>query len=92
MIKNFKHRGLQQFFESGSKGGILPTHAAKLRDVLGSLDAAGAVGDLDAPGYNLHPLKGQLKGRWAVTVSGAWRVTFRFQRGDANSVDYEQYH
>ena len=92
MIKNFKHRGLQRFFESGNRAGISATQAAKLRDLLGSLDAAAKVGDVDAPGYHLHPLKGRWKGRWAVTVTGPWRVTFRFQRGDAYSVDYQQYH
>ena len=92
MIRNFKNRRLGHFFLTGSKGGISPDHADRLRDILGSLDAAAKVGDMKAPGYNLHPLKGRWKGRWAVKVSGSWRVTFRFQHGDAYAVDYEQYH
>jgi proteic killer suppression protein len=64
----------------------------KLRDILVRLDAAGTVGDMDLPGFKLHPLKGELKGRWAVTVRANWRVIFRFADRDALDVDYVDYH
>jgi toxin HigB-1 len=64
----------------------------KLRDILVRLDAAGAVADMDLPGFKLHPLKGNLKGFWAVTVRANWRVIFRFVDRDAVHVDYVDYH
>jgi len=63
-----------------------------LRDVLARLDAAAAIADMDLPGFRLHPLKGELKGFWAVTVRANWRVIFRFIEGDALDVDYLDYH
>ena len=93
MIKSFKHKGLERFYRNGSKAGITAIHAARLQDILGALDAAVDVNDMDAPGFRLHLLKGkQLRGHWAVSVNGPWRVTFRFDRGDAHVVDYRQYH
>ena len=67
-------------------------HVAKLRDILSRLDAAGTVRDMDLPGFRLHPLKGELKGCWAVTVRANWRVVFRFAEGDALDVNYIDYH
>ena len=67
-------------------------HAARLRLILALLDQARLVDDLDAPGLRLHPLKGKLKGHWAVTVQANWRVIFRFENGDAFVVDYLDYH
>jgi len=69
-----------------------PIHAQKLADILDRLDAAGNVGDLKFPGSDLHQLKGKMKGRWAVKVSGNWRVVFRFEEGNAYDVDYTDYH
>lgn len=60
--------------------------------VLAALDTAAAIGDMDIPGFGLHPLKGNRKGRWAVKVSGNWRVTFEFGDGHAYLLDYEDYH
>jgi len=60
--------------------------------VLAALDTAQAIGDMEVPGFNLHPLKGQGKGRWSVWVSGNWRVTFEFRDGHAYVLDYEDYH
>ena len=60
--------------------------------MLGRLAAAVSAHDMDLPGLRLHPLKGRLKGRWSVTVSGNWRVTFAFSGKDAIQVDYEDYH
>ena len=92
MITSFRHRGLERFFLSGSKTGVRPEHAERLRLVLGRLAAAVSAQDMDLPGLRLHPLKGRLKGRWSVTISGNWRVTFSFSGKDAIQVDYEDYH
>jgi len=72
--------------------GIFAEHVGKLRDILTRLDAARTVADMDMPGFQLHPLKGELKGFWAVTVRANWRVIFRFADADAFDVDYVDYH
>ena len=92
MIRSFRHRGLERFFVEGSKAGIQAVHAARLRVQLGRLDAATGAADMDLPGWRLHPLKGSLKGMWAVSVSGNWRLIFAFEAGDAVRVDYVDYH
>jgi toxin HigB-1 len=88
----FRHKGLGRFFETGSKSGIQAQHAERLRLILGRLSAAAAPQDRALPGLYLHPLKGDRKGTWAVSVSGNWRITFRFIGKDADAVDYEDYH
>ena len=60
--------------------------------LLVALDTAQEIGDMDIPGFKLHSLKGKLKGRWAVSVTGNWRVTFEFREGHAYILDYEDYH
>ena len=92
MIQSFRHRGLERFFLTGVKSGIRPDHSDRLRLVLGRLAASTAPRDMDLPGLRLHPLKGKLKGRWAVSISGNWRVTFAFSGKDIVDVDYEDYH
>ena len=92
MIKSFAHKGLQEFFESGSKKGIQAEHSAKLARILDRLDASKCARDMDLPGYRLHPLKGNMQDLWSVTVNGNWRVTFYFERQDAFLVDYQDYH
>lgn len=92
MIKSFRHKGLQRFFETGSKSGIQAAHAAKLRLLLATLDQAVKPADLSAPSWALHPLKGDLKGSWSLTVNGNWRVVFAFEGVDAVLVDYRDYH
>jgi proteic killer suppression protein len=92
MIASFRHRGLERFFSSGSKAGIKPDHAERLRLVLGRLAAAVSARDTDLPGLRLHRFKGKLKDRWSVSGSGNWRVTFAFSGKDAVQVDYEDYH
>lgn len=59
---------------------------------LAALDTATDIEDIDIPGYRLHPLKGDRKGIWSITVNGNWRVTFQFTGGDAHIVNYEDYH
>lgn len=92
MIKSFRHKGLEKFFYDGSKKGIQPKHAGKLADILDRLHAAKLVQDMNYPGSDLHSLKGDKKGLWAVQVSGSWRITFSFHEGDAYVVDYIDYH
>ena len=88
MIRSFHHRGLERFFRSGSKAGIQPKHAKRLRLQLGRLDAATSPADMDMPGWRLHPLKGEFGGHWAVWVDENWRLTFRFEGIDAVLVNY----
>ena len=92
MIQSFRHKGLAKFFATGSRAGIQATHADRLRLILAALNAAVAPGDMGLPGLKLHPLKGTRSGTWSVSVSGNWRVTFRFSGKDAVDVDYEDYH
>ena len=92
MIKSFRHKGLRRFFEDGTKSGIQPKHADRLRLQLAALDTAQTIDDMDIPGYRLHPLKGRMKGRWSISVSGNWRLTFEFEDGNVNILDYEDYH
>lgn len=92
MIRWFRHKGLQRFFESGSRAGIQSQHAERLRLILAQLNAATKATDMDLPGLMLHPLKGARQGIWSVRVSGNWRLTFRFSGPDAELVDYEDYH
>jgi toxin HigB-1 len=92
VIRTFRHRGLERFFRDGSKAGIQPKHAKRLRLQLGRLDAAGGPADMDLPGWRLHPLKGELAGHWAVWVDENWRLTFAFEGTDAVLGDYQDYH
>ncbi|MFP4683922.1 MAG: type II toxin-antitoxin system RelE/ParE family toxin [Ectothiorhodospira sp.] len=92
MIKSFRHKGLQRFFETGSKAGIHSRHAAKLSRQLAVLNRARAPEDMNLPGWSLHPLRGNLSEHWSVSVSGNWRLTFKFDNGDAILVDYQDYH
>lgn len=93
MIRTFKHRGLQRFFETGSKAGIQPKHAARLARQLRQLNDADCPDDMDIPGWNLHPLQGRaLQGHWSVWVNANWRMTFMFEGQDAVLVDYQDYH
>ncbi|MBN2497364.1 MAG: type II toxin-antitoxin system RelE/ParE family toxin [Deltaproteobacteria bacterium] len=92
MIKGFKHKGLERFFLRGSKAGIRPEHADRLRLILARLHAARVPDDMRLPGLRLHALKGELKGHWAVDVSGSWRLVFRFDEADVADVDYVDYH
>lgn len=92
MIKSFRHKGLEIFFFTGSKKGIVPAHAGKLELILDKLETASKLQDMNRPYFSLHELKGERKGTWAVSVSGNWRVTFKFENENALSVDYEDYH
>ena len=91
MIKSFQHKGLRRFFETGSKAGIQAAHAAKLSLQLAALEQAVRAEELSAPSWQLHPLKGELKGHWALTVNGNWRLVFAFDGQDAVLVNYQDY-
>jgi proteic killer suppression protein len=92
VIKSFRHKGLKKFYETGSVAGVQSSHKSRLRVILAALDTSLEIGDMDIPGFKLHPLKGRLKGRWSVSVSGNWRITFEFREGNAYVLDYEDYH
>ena len=92
MIRSFKHRGLKALYDGRTAKRVAPEHIQKLRDVLAVLDRSRTAQDMNLPGFRLHSLKGGLKGHYAVSVSGSWRVTFRFENGHAVDVDYVDYH
>ena len=92
MIKTFRHKGLQQYFATGSKAGIQPEHAQKLARQLKALNTVRRAEEMDIPGWRLHALSGELAGHWSIRVSGNWRITFTFVGQDAILVDYQDYH
>ncbi len=92
MIKSFKHRGLKRLYERADRSGIRPDLVETLERILTVLDAATTPKALDLPRYRLHPLKGDLKGLWSVTVRANWRIIFRFEAGDAFDVELIDYH
>ena len=92
MIKDFKHKGLKKLFQDGKAHGISPKHRENTLDVLDRLHGANDLRDMSYPGSGLHLLKPKADKIYAVSVSGAWRITFRFENGDAYAVDYQQYH
>jgi toxin HigB-1 len=92
MIRSIRHKGLKRLFEQDDPTGVNREHVAKLKNILATLHAAPTVAHMDLPGFRLHPLKGDRKGFWSVTVRANWRVIFRFAIGDAEDVDYVDYH
>lgn len=92
MIRSFKHRGLKALYDGRTAKRVAPEHVEKLRDILAVLERSRTPQDMDLPGLRLHALKGVLKGHYAVSVSGNWRVTFRFEDGHTVDVDYAEYH
>jgi proteic killer suppression protein len=92
VIKSFRHKGLQSYFERGTKAGIQAAHTSKLSRQLARLDAAQSVQDMNLPGWGLHALQGDQKGHWSVWVSGNWRMTFAIEGLDAVLVNYQDYH
>ncbi len=92
MIKTFRHKGLETFFRTGSKAGIQPHHAAKLRVMLTILDSAKCPDDMNAPGWKLHPLTGAIAGHYAVALNGNWRMVITFDGENSELVNYLDYH
>ena len=92
MIESFKHKGLRSLFEQDDGRKVKAEQVERLRLILSALDQASNAQDLIHPTFKLHPLKGDRKGSWAVTVRATWRVTFRFEDGNAHDVALEDYH
>ncbi len=92
-IRSFRHRGLKRLYEEDSPRGVPASFAPKLKDMLSAIDTAAAIEDVALfPGWRLHRLKGDLAGHWSLTVSGNWRLVFRFEDGDAMDLDLVDYH
>lgn len=92
MIKTFKHRGLERFFKKGDHRGIMAKSESRIERLLDRLDAVVRPEDMNIPGYKFHQLSGERKDTYAVSVTGNWRITFRFDGEDAIDVDLEDYH
>jgi toxin HigB-1 len=92
MVRSFKHRGLKRLYERGDRSGLRPDLLDSVEDILARLDGADTPQALNLPGYRLHPLKGDLRGFWSVTVRANWRIIFRFEGTDAFDVELIDYH
>lgn len=92
MIKSFKHKGLKKFFMKADRSGIEQKLVSRIKTRLTVIDAAETLEAIDLPGYDLHPLKGDRADIWSISVSGNWRMTFRFVDGDAEILNLEDYH
>ena len=92
MIRSFKNKGLQELFERGKSKFINPDFAPKLIRQMDAINEADAPDQLNFPGFNLHELKGERTGFWAMKVNKNWRLTFKFENGGAIDLDLEDYH
>jgi len=92
MIRGFRHRGLKRLFERDETGQVSADALDKIENILAVLDRAGRPEDMDLPGFRLHPLKGEWRGYWSVTVRANWRITWRFEGVDVVDVDLIDYH
>ena len=91
MIRSFKHKGLKRLYDQGDRSKLPPALVDRIEQILGLLDVAVNVKEMDLPHLRLHELKGDRKGQWAVTVRANWRIVFRFD-GEAEDVDFLDYH
>ena len=92
MIVSFRHKGLKLLYEKGERRRVPSEFADKIERILFRLNEATEPVNLDLPGFRLHPLKGDLKGFWSVSVSGNWRIIFRFEGVHACDTDLVDYH
>jgi toxin HigB-1 len=92
VIVGFRHKGLKRFFVEGEGRRLPPQLLTRIRTILFTLGDAAKIEELDLPSYRLHPLKGELKGFWSITVRANWRIIFRFEDGRAYDVDFVDYH
>jgi toxin HigB-1 len=92
MIVSFRHRGLRRLYEDNDRSRLPPNQIPKIAVILARLDAADRVQEMDVPALRLHRLKGKLRKFWSVTVTGNWRIVFRFEEGNAFDVDLIDYH
>lgn len=93
MILSFRHKGLRDLYEKSSARGLPGQSVAKIRRMLTVIDTANGLDEIDLfPGWRLHALRGEFDGFWSLTVTGNWRLIFRFEAGDASDIDYVDYH
>ena len=92
MIRSFRHRGLRRLHERDDPTGVGADLVDRITLALADLDVAGKPSDIDLPGYRLHPLRGDRRGQWSISISGNWRITFQFEDGDVHDVDLVDYH
>jgi toxin HigB-1 len=92
MIRSFRHKGLRDFFERDDGKKLPPDLLLRIQAILTVMNQAGRVDDLNLATFKLHPLKGELKGFWAITVRANWRIIFRFSEGDFLELDFLDYH
>ena len=92
MIRNFRHKGLDRFFRKSGRRGVDAKQSDRIKRILDRLDAVATAEDMALAGFGFHPLKGDRKGTYSVSVSGNWRITFGFADGDATDVNLEDYH
>lgn len=92
MIQSFRHKGLERFFKKDDARGINARHSDRIRRILDLIDSATEAEQLDVPGMHFHALKFDRKGEFAMSVSGNWRITFRFTNETATELNLEDYH
>jgi toxin HigB-1 len=92
VIRSFRHKGLKRLFEDDDRSKVSPQDSDKIARILARLHRSAEPQDMAAPGFRLHPLKGDRRGFWAVTVRANWRIVFRIDDGDAHDVDLVDYH
>lgn len=92
MIRSFRHRGLRRLYQRDDPSRLAADQLNRISLALADLDAAGKPSDLDLPGYRLHPLRGDRRGSWSISITGNWRIIFRFEAGDVHDVDLVDYH
>jgi proteic killer suppression protein len=92
MIESIRHRGRRQLFVDDNPRGLNAEHVRKIRQILGLMQSAHTIADLNVPTFRLHPLKGELQDLWSITVRANWRIVFRFEGGKAFDVDLVDYH
>ncbi len=92
IIKRIRHKGLKRLYEDDDAGGLPAASVRKIKAILAALEAAADLAQMATlPGWKLHPLKGDRRGWYAITVTGNWRITFRPEGGAIAEVDFEDY-
>lgn len=92
MIASFRHKGLKLLYEKRERRQVSADYVDKVQRILARLDEATEPSHMDLPGFRLHPLKGDRAGYWSVSVSGNWRIVFRFDGANVRDVDLVDYH
>ncbi len=92
-VRSIRHKALSRLFHEDEKRGLAADQVSRLRRILAALDAASEIEEMRLyPGWRLHALTGDLEGFWSISVTGNWRLVFRFEDGDAFDVDLVDYH